>query len=95
MAAQDAQEDIESSARLLYDITAQMLSFGPVLATKMSFYSTLSLPWGLGAAGAETVKRGVDTDNADGIGLHIHRRASTMDTGCCGQTFVPCMTFSL
>ena len=70
MAAQDAKEDVESSLRLLYDFTAQMLSFGPVLATKMSFYSTLSLPWGLGAAGAETVKRGVDTDNAEGTRIH-------------------------
>ncbi len=45
-----------------------MAKFGPVLATKMSVSSTLSLPWGLGAAGAETVKKGVDSDNAEGGG---------------------------
>ena len=66
MAAEDTKEDVKSSLRLLYDITAQMAGFGPILATKMSVYSSLSLPWGLGAAGAETVKRGVDTDNAEG-----------------------------
>jgi hypothetical protein len=49
-----------------YDCMWQMASFGPVLATKMSISSTLSLPWGLGAAGAETVKQAVDSDNAEG-----------------------------
>ena len=73
MAAQEAKEDVKSSTRLLYDISAQMVSFGPVLAAKMSFYSSLNLPWGLGAAGAETVKRGVDSDNAEGEYCMGHR----------------------
>lgn len=61
-----APEGFGSSFKQLYTITAQMIGFGPVLATKMSISSTLSLPWGLGAAGAETVKQGVDSDNAEG-----------------------------
>lgn len=67
MSSQKTEEDVTSTARLLYDLTAQMASFGPVLATKMSISSTLSLPWGLGAAGAETVKQAVDSDNAEGV----------------------------
>ena len=74
MAAQDAKEDVKSSLRLLYDITAQMVGFGPILATKMSIYSSLSIPWGLGAAGAETVKRGVDTENAEGKPPELARK---------------------
>lgn len=64
--AEDVGDEVTGRLRLLYVMAAQMLGFGPVLATKMSMYSTISLPWGLGAAGAETVKRGVDTDNTEG-----------------------------
>lgn len=63
---EEAKEEVKSRARHLYDFTWQMASFGPFLATRMSIYSAISLPWGLGAAGAETVKQGVDSGNADG-----------------------------
>ena len=61
-----ADEQQQDRLQLLYQLSAQMASFGPVLATKMSVLSTVSLPWGLGAAGAETVKQGVDSGNPEG-----------------------------
>ena len=60
------EQPVQDRLHLLYQLSAQMASFGPVLATKMSVLSTVSLPWGLGAAGAETVKQGVDSGNPEG-----------------------------
>ena len=52
---------------LILDGLVQLARFGPMLSTKMAVYSTAALPWGLGAAGAEGVKQGVDSEDAEGI----------------------------
>lgn len=72
------EDEVKGRLGLAYDFAWQMASFGPVLATKMSIYSTLSLPWGLGAAGAETVKQGVDAGDAEGISRPVKRASLAM-----------------
>ncbi|KAK9812511.1 hypothetical protein WJX73_005136 [Symbiochloris irregularis] len=44
-----------------------MLRFGPILSTRMTLFSIAKLPSGLAASGAETVKEGVDHDDAQGV----------------------------
>ena len=60
----------------LYALTAQMARFGPTLAFRMSFFSVRTLPWGIGAAGAESVKEGVHSGNEEGKSLNQDNASS-------------------
>ena len=63
---QDRKEEARSKLSALYALTTQMARFGPTLAFRMSFFSVRTLPWGIGAAGAESVKEGVHSGNEEG-----------------------------
>lgn len=67
----EKKEEARTKFQALYDLCLQMANFGPYLAFKMSSSSVLALPWGIGVAGAESVKQGVDTGNADGTALEL------------------------
>ena len=53
-------EDITAVAKGLPSIFLQMIRFGPVIASRMTIMTLYSLPHGLAAAGAESVKEAVD-----------------------------------
>lgn len=62
----EKKEEARTKFQALYDLSLQMARFGPYLAVKMSTASVFALPWGIGVAGAESVKQGVDTGNEEG-----------------------------
>ena len=69
--SQEKKEEARTKFNALYDLTLQMARFGPYLALRMSLYSIRALPWGIGSAGAESVKEGVDSGNEEGK-LDVH-----------------------
>ena len=58
--------DFRDVLKGVVDISSQMLRFGPILSTRMTLLSIYQLPTGLAASGAETVKEGVDHEDAQG-----------------------------
>lgn len=62
-------EDFTAVIKGVYNISFQLIRFGPRLSARITLSSLSSLPDGLAAAGAESVKQGVDSDDAQGAAL--------------------------